>query len=109
MVDETAVAVIVFVLMDSSLFVEGTTLAVPLDTASESTSWLRRNATEANQAEEGINRYRIGWDANAKADSPDSAADTPGSATSTRRAGQAEDANCDFSAASMTVNIALTL
>jgi len=65
--------------------------------------------TEANQAEEGINRYRTGWDANAKADSPDIVADTRGSATSTRRGGQSEDANCDFSEASLTVNIALSL
>ena len=34
--------------------------------------------------DEGISRYRTGWDEDGKADSPDSAADTLSSAASTR-------------------------
>jgi hypothetical protein len=55
---------------------------------------------EANQAEEGTNRYQRGWDAAARADWPDSAADTPGSAASTRA-----NANWGSLAASQNVNI----
>ena len=55
--------------------------------------------------DEGINRYRRGWDASAKADSPGSAAGTPDSAASTRADGPEKGANCDSSAASLTVNI----
>ena len=46
--------------------------------------WWKRKNTEANQANGGISRYRRGWDEAAKADWPDSAADRPGSAASTR-------------------------
>jgi len=64
---------------------------------------------EANQAEEGVSRYRRGWDGVAKADSRDSAADTPGSAASTRPIARAqeqeEEANWIFCAASLTVTI----
>jgi len=61
--------------------------------------------TEANRAEEGINRYRTGWDATAKAGSPDSAADKPGSAASTRPIVHGEHANWDSCAASPSVDI----
>lgn len=64
---------------------------------------------EANQAEEGINRYRRDWDADAMAGSPDTAADTLNSATSTRPIARAqeqeEDANRIGFAASLTVTI----
>jgi hypothetical protein len=55
--------------------------------------------------DEGINRYRRGWDASAKADLPDSAAGTPDSAASTRPDVNKDDANWDSSSASLTVNI----
>jgi hypothetical protein len=51
------------------------------------------------------NRYRTGWDATAMANSPDTAADTPGSATSTRLIVHGEEANWNFSSASQSVNI----
>jgi len=54
--------------------------------------------------DEGINRYRRGWDAVGMADSPGSAAGTPDSAASTRP-GNKDDANWDSSSASLTVNI----
>jgi hypothetical protein len=61
---------------------------------------------EANQTEdEGINRYRRGWDADATANSPDSAADTLSSAASTRPNLNKADANWDSSAASQTIDI----
>jgi hypothetical protein len=62
---------------------------------------------EANQAEEGINRYRRDWDAGAMAGSPDTAADTLNSAASTRPIARAqeEEANWIFCAASLTVTI----
>src|SRR5579864_3365308 len=63
-----------------------------------------RRRTKANQAEDGINRYRTGWDATAKAGSPDSAADTPGSAASTRPAVTVQDANWDSCAASQSID-----
>jgi hypothetical protein len=57
-----------------------------------------------------VSRYRRGWDAIAKADSPDNAADTPGSAASIRpgmnKPGvNREDANWDSGAASQAVDI----
>src|ERR1700727_2825250 len=61
---------------------------------------------EANQTEEeGINRYRRGWDADVTASSLDSAAGTLSSAASTRPNLNKEDANWGFSAASQTVDI----
>jgi hypothetical protein len=69
--------------------------------------WFKRSNAEANQAKEKISRYRRGWDAGAKADWPDNAADTPGSAASTRPIARAqeEEANWIFCAASLTVTI----
>jgi hypothetical protein len=57
-----------------------------------------------------VSRYRTGWDAIAKAGSPDSAAGTPGSAASIRPGvnnpeTKKEDANWDSCAASQTVDI----
>ncbi|MGB7848807.1 MAG: hypothetical protein WBL63_24560, partial [Candidatus Acidiferrum sp.] len=63
-----------------------------------------RRRTRANQAEDGISRYRTGWDATAKAGSPENAADTPGSAASTRRIAHGGDANWDSCAASQSID-----
>jgi len=57
-----------------------------------------------------VSRYRRGWGAIAKAGSPDSAVDTPGSAASTlsgvnKPEVKKEDANWDCCAASRTVDI----
>jgi len=59
-----------------------------------------------NQKEGTINRYQIGWDADAKADWHDTAAGTPGSAASTRQSWSEQDANWDSSSASQSGNIA---
>jgi hypothetical protein len=65
---------------------------------------LKRKNAQAHQAEDGINRYRREKDEAAKADWPDIAADTPGTAASTRR-GSRKDANWNFSAALLSANI----
>jgi len=64
--------------------------------------WFKRaiRNTEKNHAEERTSRYRKEKDAAVKANSPDTAVDTPGSAASTRA-----NANWDSSAASQSVNI----
>jgi len=64
--------------------------------------------------DEGVSRYRRGWDAIATADSPDNAADTPDNAASTRPGlntpeANREDANWDSCAASRTVDITRSL
>jgi len=64
-----------------------------------------RTQAETNQAEDGISRYRTGWDAGATAKRPNSAAGTLASAASTRPRVNREDANWDSSASSRTVNI----
>jgi hypothetical protein len=69
------------------------------------TIWLERTNAEANLAKEETSRYRRGWDADAKADWPDTAADTPGSATSTRLIVRGADANWDCGAASVADDI----
>jgi len=66
---------------------------------------VRTHAVQSESKEdEGINRYRKDWDANAKADGPDSAAGTPGSVASTRTTGNADWYS---SAASQTGNITI--
>ena len=61
----------------------------------------------AIQASEETSRYRREKDEGARADWPDTAADTPGSAASTRLIAHGADANWDRGAASATNNIYL--
>src|SRR5579863_740494 len=90
-------AVIVLVVMESSeancqLSVAGCRSMQPQNAPLR----FRQRKAEANQKEEeGVSRYRRGWDADAKADSPDSAADRPGSPASTRTDLHRQDADWD--------------
>jgi hypothetical protein len=71
--------------------------------------WLKQANTEAHQAEDGINRYRRGKDAGAKAGWLDSAADIPGSPASTRPISHDKDSDWSFFAASPACNITYQL
>lgn len=69
--------------------------------------WFKRaiRNTEENHAEERTSRYRREKDAAVKANSPDTAVDTPGSAASTRRTEREKGANWGSVAASLADNI----
>ena len=66
-------------------------------------TWFRRTQAETNQAGGFTSRYRRDWDEDAKADSPDTVAGTPGSAASTRADANWAEANWKCCAASVDI------
>jgi hypothetical protein len=70
--------------------------------------WFEHTWNRKNLGGGFVSRYRRGWDAGVKADSPDSAVDRPDSAASTRADARWAYTNWKRCAASLAIDITIT-